>query len=141
VLRAEWLTTVLVGNPRFAIGQILEREVGRVAAVAPRVHVAGLGRNAFQQRVDRHAGPHGVELGPLGDAVDIDVDDLRGQPDELLPRPRGGLVHLAVDREAPLVQRRLRGRPGGEHGKPSLQVLTGWEAAGIDIGPSASEPA
>src|SRR4051812_1020883 len=52
VLGLERLATVLVGDPRPATGQILERQVGRVAAVAPRGDVAGIGVDAFEQGVD-----------------------------------------------------------------------------------------
>src|SRR3954447_19072755 len=69
VLGLERLAPVLVGDPRPAAGQVLEWQVGRVAAVTPRGDVAGLGVDAFEQRVDRHPGPGAVELGPLGDAV------------------------------------------------------------------------
>src|SRR3954464_7789873 len=42
VLGLERLAPVLVGDPRPAAGQILERQVGRIAAVTPRGDIAGV---------------------------------------------------------------------------------------------------
>src|SRR3954454_4467280 len=67
VLGLERLSRVLVGDPPPATRQVLEREIGRIAAVAPRGDIAGIGVDAFEQGVDRNPGPGGVELGPLGD--------------------------------------------------------------------------
>src|SRR5215213_9024193 len=47
VLGLQRLAPVLVGDPRPAAGQVLERQVGRIAAVAPRGDVAGIGLDAF----------------------------------------------------------------------------------------------
>src|SRR4051812_10293490 len=52
VLGLERLAAVLVGDPRLAIRQILEREIGGVAAVAPRGHVTGVRVHALRERVD-----------------------------------------------------------------------------------------
>src|SRR5918992_337829 len=79
VLGLERLAAVLIRDPRPAADQILERQVGRVVAVAPRRDVAGVGLDAREQRVDRHPGPGGVELGPLGDAWTSTVTVSRGR--------------------------------------------------------------
>src|SRR3954471_17351155 len=52
VLGLKRLTAVLVGDPRPATDQVLERQVGRIAAVTPRADIAGVGVDAFEQRVD-----------------------------------------------------------------------------------------
>src|SRR3954462_4465791 len=57
VLGLERLPPVLVGDPRPAAGQILERQVGRIAAVTPRGDIAGAGIDIFEQGVDRPPGP------------------------------------------------------------------------------------
>src|SRR4051812_27673297 len=93
VLGLERLAPVLVGDPCPATGQILERQVGRIAAVTPRGDVAGVGVDAFEQCVDRDPGPGGVELRPLGDAMDVGGDRFPRQRDELLPWPRHRLIH------------------------------------------------
>ena len=79
VLGLERLAVVGEGDPRLAAGQVLERQVRRVAAVAEREHVLGVVLDRLEQRVDRDAFPDRVELRPLRDAVDVARDLLARQ--------------------------------------------------------------
>src|SRR5262245_8337763 len=73
-----------------ATEQVLERQVGRVGAVAVRHEV---GRRRLleacrgEQVVDRDSLPDGPELAPLGHAVDVDHEFGPRQRLELLPGP------------------------------------------------------
>src|SRR5262245_37934614 len=85
-----------------------------------------------EERIDRHAFPHRVELGPARDAVDVGLDRLARQGAELFPRP--GPEHATfIDREGPLVERRTRRRAGGEHREIAGHVLAGRHAGRIDV--------
>src|SRR5205823_11425809 len=84
-------------------GDVVERHVGRVAAVGVDGGELGGRLHAFHQSVDADALPARVELRPLGDAVDVLGDRLCGQGLELLPGPAPWLVDLAFDGERPLV--------------------------------------
>src|SRR5262245_16801649 len=79
VLGGERRTLVLVGQPRLAAGDVLERQVRRVPAVAEGEYVAGCGLDAVEQRVDRDPTPGSVELRPLGHAMDVDRRGHAGQ--------------------------------------------------------------
>src|SRR4051812_9760367 len=57
VLGLELVAVVAVDDPGAPARQVLEREVGRVAAVAEGGHVAAERLDALEQRVDRHALP------------------------------------------------------------------------------------
>ena len=111
MLRVERLAVVAEGNPGLAAGHVIEREVRGVAAVAEGEHVLGLGLDVLEQRVHGDALPDGVELRPRRHAVDVLRNGLARQPLELLPGPRQPLV-AARDRERPVLERRMRGRPG-----------------------------
>ena len=99
-----------------------------------RGQIRGLGVDGRQQRVDRDAPPCRVELRPLRHAVDVDGRGLRRKRQKLLPRPRHRLVHLPADREAPLVERRVRGRPRREHREVPRHVLARGNARRISTG-------
>jgi hypothetical protein len=103
VHRFERLAVVLVRDPRLTIGDVGEGEVGRIAAVAERQGEVGRSVDICEQDVDGDAPPRGVELGPLGDAVDVGIDLFAGEGEELLPRPRRRLVDRARDSERPFV--------------------------------------
>src|SRR5262249_444978 len=85
VLGVERAVVVLVRYPGLPIGDVLEREVRRIAPVAPRGQILRLGAGALQQRVDRHSAPGGVELRPLGHAMDVHRGGLRGKLREFEP--------------------------------------------------------
>src|SRR5439155_10193190 len=77
----------------------------------------------------------GVELGPLRHAVDVGPDLLAREREELLPRPRRGLVDGAGDRERPLIEGHGGRRPGREHGEVVDDVLAGGDPARVDLSP------
>ena len=64
-----------------------------------------------------------VELRPLRHAVDVLRDGLARQRAELVPAPAQRLVDLAGDREAPVLERRVRRRAGREHREVGRHVL------------------
>src|SRR5215470_12354143 len=129
-------------HPGLAARDVLQRQVGRVAAVRELGHELRCRLDTCQQRVDRDAPPDGVELRPLRHAVDVAGDLLARQGAELLPGPAPRLVQLADDRKVPQLQRRARRRPGGENGEITGDILTGRDTRGIDIrGATAPEPA
>src|SRR5260370_8247038 len=70
MLGMQRLAVVFEYHPRLMAGQVVEGEVRRVAPV--RVDGGELGSclDAFEQRVDPHAGPRGFELGPLPPPLD-----------------------------------------------------------------------
>src|SRR4051812_26708840 len=133
VLRLERLLVVSERDPGLAAGDVLERQVRRVAAVAEGHHVLGLVLDTLEQRVDRDALPDRVELRPLGHAVDVLRDLLARQRAELLPRPPHRLEVGALDRERPLLERDVRRRAGGEDGEVVSQVLPGRDAVGRPV--------
>jgi len=71
VLRLERLASVAERDPCLAARHVLERQVGRVAAVAELDDVFGRRLDPVEQRVDGDALPDGVQLRPLGHAVDV----------------------------------------------------------------------
>src|SRR5919198_3786963 len=77
VLGLEGLAVEFIGDPGAATRHILQGKVGRVAAVAPRRDVLALGLNPAKERVERHSRPRGIELGPLGNAMDVNGERLR----------------------------------------------------------------
>ena len=85
---------------------------------------------ASEQVVDGDALPGGVQLAPLGDAVDVGVDFGLGQRAELLPIPFAQRLALRADQdEAPLVQRDALGGTCGQNREPAFQVLPGRDGA------------
>jgi hypothetical protein len=142
VLGVQRLAIVLVDDPGLALGDVLERKVGRVAAVAPSRDVLGRRIDVFEQRVHRDAPPAGVQLRPLRHAVDVDGRRLLGQGEKLVPRPGSSAVHRAVDREGPLFKRRVRRRACRQDREVARQVLAGRDAGGIaDLAPAPGEAA
>ena len=129
VLGVERLAVVGVRDPGLAAGEVLEREVGRVAAVAERDRVLGLGLDALEQRVDRDALPGRVQLRPARDAVDVDGDRLARQRAQLVPGPAVQLVDLADDREVPVGERACAGS-GRRRGRGSRASRTGRAGRG-----------
>jgi len=109
--------------------------------VAEGDHELGGGVDPAQDRVDRDALPAGAELGPLGDAVDVDRDLLGRQRAELLPSPPGddgpGLVN---DREIPVLQRDVGRRPCAQHREVIHEVLTRRHQPGAGLTPTTLEP-
>src|SRR4051794_30889166 len=85
VLGLERRAVVGVDHPRLAVRDVLDRQVGRVAAVGVDHRVGAEDLEILEQRVDRHALPAGAQLGPGRDAVDVDGDRLARQRLELLP--------------------------------------------------------
>jgi hypothetical protein len=70
VLGFERLAVVAEGDPRLAARGVLERDVGRVAAVGELDDVLGRRLDPVEQRVDGDALPDGVELRPLVTSVE-----------------------------------------------------------------------
>jgi hypothetical protein len=87
VLLRERLAFVLGDDPGLAVRDVLDREVGRVAAVRMRHHVLAEGLDFLKQRVHRHPGKARAELRPLGDAVDVAGNRLLWKRAELLRAP------------------------------------------------------
>src|SRR5690242_3470107 len=142
VLGVQRLTVELVGNPGLAAGDVVEREVGRVAAVGEDRRELRGRVDPIHEGVDRNALPAGVELRPLGDAVDVLGDAFRGERGELLPCPAPGFVDLAFDGEGPLVDVDARRGPGRQHGPVGHDVLPGRNArAGGCVAPLSAEAA
>ena len=82
---------------------------------------------AFQQVTNPHTGPRGVELRPLGDAVDVKG---RGDGRHLaeFAEPDGERsVDQAGDRQVPLAGRVLGHVADVEHREAVGQVLTWWQ--------------
>src|SRR5262249_25747773 len=83
-----------------------------------------------EQRVHGHALPGGVELRPLGDAVDVLGEVLGGQRPELVPGPALGRVDLAGERERPLAERRVRRGTCRENREITDEILAGRRPVG-----------
>ena len=71
---------------------------------------AGAGVQPLQQGVQRHPLPGGAELGPVGDAVEVDGDRLTGQGPEAFPVPALLVAGFVGDGELPVLQVDARGR-------------------------------
>src|SRR5690606_41269133 len=59
------------GDPGLAVEQLVERHIGRVAAVAVRHDVVVRGLDVLEDLVERHPAPRHLELRPVGDAMDV----------------------------------------------------------------------
>ena len=111
--------------------QVLERQVRGVAAVAVDHHVVGLVVDVREQRVERDALPVGVELGPLGHAVDVDRDLLGGQRGELLPAPASAARPTSPSIENVQASRCTRGvGPAERTGKSRVRYCPGGSREG-----------
>ena len=138
VLRRERLAVVAERDPRLAAGDVRERQIGGVAAVAEREHVLGRRLDAVQQRCRARRRASGVELRPLGHAVDVDGDRLARAAPELVPGPAARLVDLAADREAPLSSGVRGVGPAESTGKSWVTYWPGGTRAGS--APSRARP-
>ena len=134
MLRGERLAVVAERDPRLAVADVLEREVGGVVAVGEREDMGGIVIDPVEERVNRDAFPVGVELRPFRDAVDVRPDLLARERTELLPGPRGRLGRPAHDRERPLGGWRVRRRPGREHREVPDDVLARGHARVLAFG-------
>src|SRR5918993_1335920 len=130
VLDGQRLPVELPDHPRLAAGDVLERQVGRVAGLRRRHDEVRLGGppGGLQEGVDADPREVGVELRPGRDAVDVTAVLRRRQPVRLVPRPGGRVLDHAVDGDAP----RLRGDPrrglGRQHRPVAADVvLTGGQ--------------
>src|SRR6185295_8280815 len=93
----------------------------------------------LQKRIDGHALPMGIELGPGGHTVDVDLELRLRQALELLPAPFAQQSAAVLQCQAPAVQARGRCRPCRKHGKVAGQVLSGWKSIVSDRRPFATE--
>src|SRR5262249_36700674 len=118
-------------DERPGAAQVGDGDVGRVAVFAEghdelrrRLVARGL-----EEGVEGDVLPAGIELGPLGDAVDVDgllggrqrVQRLPGPAAELAPR-------RVLERERPPVERDARRRPSREDRELVSDVLPGRDA-------------
>src|ERR671910_81956 len=110
-----------------------------VRGVAERRDVLRGSLQAFEQGLNRDALPPGVELRPLGDAVDVAGDLLGGERPELLPRPSLRLVYLAADREVPLLKRRA-GRGACREYREAIDQVLAWREAVLALRSPAAAP-
>ena len=90
----------------------------------------------------------GVGMGTFASGAIGGLTNLRGPKGVNVPEPgnipaiQGRLVDLGTDREAPAIERPMRGRPGREHGKVLRHVLPGRHPSRVDVGsPATVEPA
>ena len=118
VLPFQRAAPVIEGHPRLAAGDVVYGQVGGIAAITERHDIGRVVPDLVQQGVDGHPLPVGVELGPAGDAVDVDGDGPDGQRPDFLSGP--GLPGLAAlgDGERPLLQQGVQRRPCRQHREP-----------------------
>ena len=142
MLRGQRRATVRECHPGLAAHEIRQRQVRGVAAVAERGYIRPIRLNAVEERIDRHPLPDRVELAPFGNAVDIDGDRLAGERAELIPGPAPRRLDGSGDREVPLREGRVRGRPGGKDREVGGDVLPRWDPAGDGgvLAPAATKP-
>src|ERR1035438_5717026 len=103
-----------------------QRPAGPLRISVEAVDVGGWHRVAggVRQYSQPAAGPPGgVELRPLGDAMDVARQRLARQLAQFLPAPALRLIHLALDGERPLRKRGTGSRSGREHREVADQVL------------------
>jgi hypothetical protein len=127
-------------DPGLVVGQVLQGQVGGVAAIGGDQREAGAGVQALQQGIQRHPFPGGAELGPVGDAVQVDGDLFCGQGAEAGPVPAPLLAGLAGDGELPVGEVDAGGRSGRQDREVLDQVLARGQ---LDAGtvPPTLEPA
>src|SRR5262245_38102628 len=116
-------------DPRSLVSQILERYVRGVSAVGVHERKGCVARDAGQQRIERHAFPHSVELPPPLYAMDIRGDAFGWQLAKRPPAPSLQHIVTVVDRQLPLLERNVRSRTGREHRKFLRQILPRREGA------------
>ena len=88
----------------------IERIVGRVTVVAFEENVRGFGLwlHQIHEREERHAGKLHVELTPRRDAMKVTHIGELWQREEIFPRQRHRILHLAANLQLPLVQCHFR---------------------------------
>ena len=126
-----------------ATEQVLERQVGRVPAVAVR-HEVGRRRlleaRRREQVVDRDPLPDCAELAPLGHAVDVDRDLGPRQRLELFLGPLANERPTVLQGQGPPVERRTWCRPGAQDREVVGHVLAGRDPLLVRFGaPAPSE--
>src|SRR5262245_21205146 len=114
---------VAVDDPGFVVRHVGERKIGEIAAIAESQYIGCLWLGGAQDRVERDPRPPGIELRPLGNAVDVNRDGRTRQGMEFVPVPP--LWHLdgAHHTEVPLVFWHVGCWPGREHWKIFGEVL------------------
>src|SRR5439155_16957361 len=100
VFGLERLSVVAERDPGLAVGDVLEREVRRVAAVAEGEEIRRVVLDAVEEGVDGDSLPDRVELRQFRHAVDVSGRRLARQFAELVPAPGDGLGP-ALHRERP----------------------------------------
>src|SRR5207253_10561446 len=66
VLGLQLVAVVAGGDPGLAVGDVGDGQVGRIAAVGEGHAMGGVELEAVEERIEAHALPAHVELGPLG---------------------------------------------------------------------------
>src|SRR5947209_2668076 len=112
VLGLQRLSAKIKSDPRLSTRYILQRQVGRIAAVGEGGDVLRRGFDAVEEGIDRDPFPDRIELGPVGDAVNVFGDRLMVQGLKLFPGPALGRIDLTLDSEVPLIEWRVRRRAG-----------------------------
>src|SRR4029077_4530028 len=87
MLGRQRLAVVLVDDPGLAVHEVLEREVGGIAAIGELGGVLRCRLDSLEQRVDRYPLPGRVELRPFRDAMDVLGHRLAWEGEELFPFP------------------------------------------------------
>src|SRR5215472_9373046 len=129
MLGLEVRTTEAKGDPRLAVQEILQWQIGRVVAVGVDEYIGRVRLHARKEHIERDAFPGRSELRPPRHAVQIRRERLGGQAAKRLPVPPPKDVVSLLNGELPLLERHLRGRARGEDGKAGGEVLPGRELA------------
>ena len=94
--------------------------------------VPGAGAEPRHDIGDRDSPPDRVELGPFGDAVDVEGPLRLRHVEHVLIRPGDGIPREALDPEIPLSELNLGRHPGVQHREAISHVLTRGHPRGID---------
>ena len=131
VLGLERLAVVAERDPRLAAGDVLERQVRRVAAVAERDDVLAPSSRRPSSSVSTETPSQTVSsFDHLVTQWMSTVISSLGSARNSSHVQRARLVDLADDREVPPVERRVRRRAGGEDREVVGHVLAGRHAVG-----------
>jgi hypothetical protein len=125
MLGLQLLAVVAERDPGLVVGQVFQGQVGALAAVGGDQREAGAGLHPLQEGVQRHPLPGGAELGPVGDAVEVDGDLLAGQGAEAGPVPAPLLVGFAGDTSSQSSRSMLGVGPADRTGKSSTRYWPG----------------
>src|SRR2546422_29394 len=130
VLGRERLAVVVERHEGLPIHDVGDGDVRGVAAVResrdePRL---GIELDVLEKDVEADATPFRVELRPRRYARDVDDEVLRRELLELVPAPLHRLFDQSLDAKGPLLEVRLRRRPGGQHRKVGDEVLSRRDA-------------